>query len=125
MRQDRTLPAMCCTDMSAGVLSAQVEAFQIVNPVCFLMVNKPTHPPQLDMNTQTPIPYPGIRNLPDTQCYRPIVTPVLPLHQQPASPADYFLQEMHSLALLSRPQNFVSVPPEAFSDRPPVSLFSR
>ena len=36
MGQDRTLLAMCCTDMSAGTLSAQVEAFQTVNPVCFL-----------------------------------------------------------------------------------------
>lgn len=63
MRQDRALPAMCCTDMSAGALSAQVEAFQTVNPVCFLMINKPALPPQLNMNTRTPIPYPGSRRL--------------------------------------------------------------
>lgn len=116
MRQDRAMMAACCTDMPAGALSAQVEAFQTVNPVCFLMVNPPAFPPQLDMNTRTPIPYPGLCDLPDTQGYRPIVTPALPvvdssaLHQQPASPADAdtvcFLQEMHRLALLSRPQNF-------------------
>lgn len=107
MGQDWTLLAMFCTDMSAGALSAQVESFQTVNPVCFLMVNRPALPLQLDINTRTTIPYPG---------YRPIVTPALPvvdnsaLHQQPASPADTdtvcFLQEMHRLALLSRPQNF-------------------
>ncbi|BAK10476.1 hypothetical protein PAJ_0396 [Pantoea ananatis AJ13355] len=116
MGQNRTLLAMCCTEMSAGALSAQVEAFQTVNPVCFLVVNKPAFPLQLDMNTRTPIPYPGFHDLQNTQGYRPIVTPALPvadssaLHQQPTSTAHAdttgFLQEMHRLALLSRPQNF-------------------
>lgn len=116
MGQNRTLLAMWCTDMSAGALSTQVEAFQTVNPVCFLMVNKPAFPPQLDMNTRAPIPYPGFRVFPDTQGYRPIVTPALSvadssaLHLQLTSLADAdttgFLQEMHRLALLSWPQNF-------------------
>ncbi len=80
------------------------------------MVNLPAFPPQLDMNTRATVPYPGFRYFPDTQGYRPIVTPALPvvdssaLHQQPASPADTdttgLLQKMHRLALLSRPQNF-------------------
>lgn len=50
--QDRTLLTMCCTDMPAGALSAQVEAFQTVNPVCFLVVNRSAFPPQLNMNTR-------------------------------------------------------------------------
>ena len=50
--QDRTLLTMCCTDMPAGALFAQVEAFQTVNPVCFPVVNRPAFPPQLNMNTR-------------------------------------------------------------------------
>ena len=116
MRQGRALLAACGTDMPAGALSAQIQAFQTINPVCFLVVNLPAFPPQLDMNTRATVPYPGFRYFPDTQGYRPIVTPALPvvdssaLHQQPASPADTdtigLLQKMHRLALLSRPQNF-------------------
>ncbi len=116
MRQDRPLLAVCCTDMSAGALSAQIQPFQAINPVYFLVVNLPAFPSQLDMNARATIPYPGFRYFPDTQGYRPIVTPDLPvvdssaLHQQPASPADtdtiYLLQKAHRLALLSRPQNF-------------------
>jgi|SRR5471030_176443 len=116
VRQGRTLLATCCTDMPARAFSAQIETFQAINTVCFLVVNPPVLPPQLDMNTRTTIPYPGFRYLPDTQGNRPIVAPALPgvdssaLHQQAASPADTdticFQQEMHRLALLSQPQNF-------------------
>ncbi|SPX51745.1 Uncharacterised protein [Klebsiella pneumoniae] len=53
--QDRTLLTMCCTDMPAGALFAQVEAFQTVNPVCFLVVNRPVFPPQLNMNTRATV----------------------------------------------------------------------
>jgi hypothetical protein len=41
MRQDRSLLAVCCTDMPAGTLSSQVQSFQTINPVGFLMVNNP------------------------------------------------------------------------------------
>lgn len=84
--------------------------------MCFLMVNPPALASQLDMNTWTAIPYPGFRYLSDALGDRPIITPALPvvdssaLHQQAASAADTdtisFKQEMHCLALLSRPQNF-------------------
>ncbi|ACF89592.1 hypothetical protein SeSB_A2506 [Salmonella enterica subsp. enterica serovar Schwarzengrund str. SL480] len=36
MRQDRALLTACCTDMSAGAFSAQVQAFRTINPVGFL-----------------------------------------------------------------------------------------
>ncbi len=94
MRQDRALLTACCTDMSAGALSAQVQAFRTINPVGFLVVNRPSLPAQLNMNTRATVAYPGFRYFPDTQGYRPIVTPDLPvvngsaLHQQPASPPD-------------------------------------
>lgn len=116
MRQDRALLTACCTDMSAGAFSAQVQAFQAINPVGFLVVNRPSLPAQLNMNTRATVAYPGFRYFPDTQGYRPIVTPALPvvngsaLHQQPASPPDAdtisLQQKCHRLALLSRPQNF-------------------
>ena len=61
---------------------------------------------------------PGFRYFPDTQGYRPIITPALPvvngsaLHQQFASPPDTdtvsLPQKMHRLTLLSRPQNSTS-----------------
>ncbi|KLF72814.1 hypothetical protein YA39_13325, partial [Klebsiella aerogenes] len=35
--QGRTLLTMCCTDMPAGALSPQVQSFQTINPVCFLV----------------------------------------------------------------------------------------
>jgi len=41
--------------MHAGALFAQVEAFQTVNPVCFLVVNRPAFPPQLNMNTRATV----------------------------------------------------------------------
>lgn len=117
MRQDRALLTACCTDMSAGAFSAQVQALQTINPVGFLVVNRPSLPAQLNMNTRATVAYPGFRYFPDTQGYRPIVTPALPvvnasaLHQQPASPPDAdtvvsLQQKCHRLALLSRPQNF-------------------
>lgn len=37
--QGRTLLIVCRTDMSAGTFSAQIQAFQTVNTVCFLIVN--------------------------------------------------------------------------------------
>ena len=102
--------------MHAGALFAQVEAFQTVNPVCFLVVNRPAFPPQLNMNTRATVADPSFRYLPDTQGYRPIIPPALPvvngsaLHQQSASPSDTdtvsLPQKMHRLTLLSRPQNF-------------------
>lgn len=102
--------------MSAGALSAQIQPFQTINPVCFLVINPSAFPTQLDMNTRATVPYPGFRYFPYTQGFRPIVTPALPLvdssalHQQPASTADTdtvgFHQKLHRLALLSRPQNF-------------------
>lgn len=79
MRQNRALLTACCTDMSAGTLSAQVQSFQATNPVGFLVVNKPTFPPQLNMNTRATIPYPVFRDFPDTQGYRPIIAPALPV----------------------------------------------
>ncbi len=94
MRQDRALLTACRTDMSAGAFSAQVQAFQAINPVGFLVVNRPALPAQLNMNTRATVAYPGFRYFPDTQGYRPIVTPALPvadnsdLHQQPTSPND-------------------------------------
>ncbi|CAM8176324.1 Cellulose synthase regulatory subunit [Klebsiella quasipneumoniae subsp. similipneumoniae] len=107
---------MCCTDMPAGALSAQVEAFQTVNPVCFLVVNSPVFPPQLNMNMRATVAYPGFCYFPDTQGYRPIIPPALPvvngsaLHQEFASPPDTdtvsLPQKMHRLTLQSRPQNF-------------------
>lgn len=116
MRQNRALLTACCTDMSAGTFSAQVQAFRTINPVGFLVVNRPSLPPQLNMNTRATVAYPGFRYFPDTQGYRPIVTPALPvvngsaLHQQPASPPDAdtvsLPQKCNRLALLSRPQNF-------------------
>lgn len=45
MGQHKALLAMCCTDVSAGALSAQIETFQTVNPMCFLMVNQPAFSP--------------------------------------------------------------------------------
>nr|AFK90393.1 hypothetical protein [Salmonella enterica subsp. salamae] len=45
LRQDRTLPAVYCTDMPARTFSAQVQSFQTINPVVFLVVNKPALPP--------------------------------------------------------------------------------
>ena len=114
--QDRTLLTMCCTDMPAGALSAQVEAFQTVNPVCFLVVNRSAFPPQLNMNTRATLADPGFRYFPDTQGYRPIIPPALPvvngsaMHQQSASPSDTdtvsLPQKMYRLTLLSRPQSF-------------------
>lgn len=56
---------MCCTDMPAGALFAQVETFQTVNPVCFLVVNRPAFPPQLNMNTRATVADPGVRYFPD------------------------------------------------------------
>ena len=107
---------ICCTDRPAGTLSAQVEAFKTVNPVCFLVVNRPAFPPQLNMNTRATVADPGFRYFPDTQGYRPIIPPALPvvngsaLHQQSASPPDTdtvsLPQKMYRLTLLSRPQNF-------------------
>lgn len=94
MRQDRALLTACCTDMSAGAFSAQIQAFRTTNPVGFLVVNRPSLPAQQNMNTRATVAYPGFRYFPDTQGYRPIVTPALPvvngsaLHQQPASPPD-------------------------------------
>ncbi len=85
---------MCCADMPVEDIFAQVEAFQTVNPVCFLVVNRPTFPPQLNMNTRATVAYPGFRYFPDTQGYRPIIPQALPvvndsaLHQQSASPSD-------------------------------------
>ncbi len=110
--------------MHAGALFAQVEAFQTVNPVCFLVVNRPAFPPQLNMNTRATVADPSFRYLPDTQGYRPIIPPALPvvngsaLHQQSSSPSDTDTvsppQKMHRLTFLSRPQNFcfstVSIP---------------
>lgn len=116
LRQDRTLPAVCRTDMPAGTFPAQIQAFQTINPVCFLIVNYPAFPSQQDVNARTAVAYSCFRNFPDAQGYCPIITPTLPvvdspaLHQQPASPTDAdticLPQEMHRLALLSRPQNF-------------------
>lgn len=88
--QDRTLLTMTCM---RGAF-AQVEAFQTVNPVCFLVVNRPAFPPQLNMNTRATVADPSFRYLPDTQGYRPIIPPALPvvngsaLHQQSSSPSD-------------------------------------
>ena len=48
--------------MPAGALFAQVEAFQTVNPVCFLVVNRPAFPPQLNMNTRATVADPGIES---------------------------------------------------------------
>lgn len=39
VRQGRTLLPVYRTDMSAGTFPAQIQAFQTVNPVCFLIVN--------------------------------------------------------------------------------------
>lgn len=123
MRQDRALLTACCTDMSAGAFSAQVQAFRTINPVGFLVVNRPSLPVQLNMNTRAAVAYPGFRYFPDTQGYCPTITPTLPvvngsaLHQQPTSPPDAdtvsLQQKCRRLALLSRPQNFASVPPAA------------
>lgn len=119
MRQDRTLLTACCTDMSAGEFSAQVQAFKTINPVGFLVVNRPSLPAQLNMNTRTTVANPGFRNLPDSQGYCPVVTPAQPvvngsaLHQQPTSPPDAdtvsLQQKMHCLALLGWPQKFCFV----------------
>ncbi|GAB0648576.1 hypothetical protein NB16F96_00240 [Escherichia coli] len=43
--QDGTLLAMCCTDMPARTFSPQVKSFQTINPVCFLVVNRPAFLP--------------------------------------------------------------------------------
>lgn len=40
----RALLAVCCTDMPAGALSAQIQLFQAINPVRFLVVNLPAFP---------------------------------------------------------------------------------
>ena len=63
------------------------------------------------MNTRATVAYPGFCYFPDTQGYRPIITPALPvvngsaLHQQSASPPDTdtvsLPQKMHRLTLLS------------------------
>lgn len=42
MRQNRALLTACCIDMSAGAFSAQVQAFRTINPVGFLVVNRPS-----------------------------------------------------------------------------------
>ena len=112
---------ICCTDRPAGTLSAQVEAFKTVNPVCFLMVKRPAFPPQLNTNTRTTVADRVFPYFPDTQDYRPIITPALPvvngsaLHQPSASPSDTATvslpQKMYRLELLRRPQNFASAPP--------------
>ena len=114
VRQNRTLLTVCRTDMPAGTFPAQIQAFQTVNPLCFLIVNQPAFPSQQDMNARIAVAYSCFRNFPDAQGYCPIIAPTLPvvngsaLHQQPASPADgdtiCLLQEIHHLALLSRPQ---------------------
>ncbi len=91
---DRTLLTMCCTDMPTRALFAQAEAFQTIHPVCFLVVNRLAFPPQLNMNTRATVADPGFRYFPDTQGYRPIILPALPvvngsaLHQQSAFPSD-------------------------------------
>ncbi|OIW85709.1 hypothetical protein APP83_08075, partial [Salmonella enterica subsp. enterica serovar Oranienburg] len=74
MRQDQALLTACCTDMSAGAFSEQIQAFRTINPVGFLVVNRPSLPAQLNMNTRATVAYPGFRYFPDTQGYRPIVT---------------------------------------------------
>lgn len=68
------------------------------------------------MNTRATVADPGFRYFPDTQGYRPIIPPALPvvngsaLYQQSAPPSDTdtvsLPQKMHRLTLLSRPQNF-------------------
>lgn len=94
MGQGQALLATCCTGMPAGALSAQIQPFQAINLVCFLVVNLLSFPPQLDMDTRATVPYTAFCDLPDTQGYHPIVTPALlvvdrsALHQQAASPAD-------------------------------------
>lgn len=65
--------------MPAGAFSAQIDTFWAINSVGFIVVNKPALPPQLDMNARTTIPYLGFRDFPDTQGYRPTVTPALPV----------------------------------------------
>ncbi|SSJ68684.1 Uncharacterised protein [Klebsiella pneumoniae] len=89
---------MRCTDMPAGALFAQVEAFQTVNPVCFLVVNRLAFPPQLNVNTRATVADPGFHYFPDTQGYRPLIPPDTDTVSLP--------QKMHRLTLLSRPQNF-------------------
>lgn len=116
MRQDRALLTACYTDMSAGAFSAQVQAFRTINPVGFLVVNRPSLPAQLNMDTRATVAYPGFRYFPDTQGYRPIVTLALPvvndsaLHQQPASPPDAdtvsLQQKCHHDPLLSDLKGF-------------------
>lgn len=70
---------VCCSDIPAGALSAQISPSQTINPVCLLVVNLTAFPPQLNMKTQATVPYPGFRNFPDAQGYRPIVTPAQPV----------------------------------------------
>lgn len=107
---------MRCTDMPARTLSPQVQSFQTIDSVCFLVVNRPAFPSQLNMNTRAAVADPGFRYFPDAKGNRSIIPPTLPvvngsaLHQQSTSPPDTdtvsFPQEMYRLTLLSRPQNF-------------------
>lgn len=116
MRQGRALLTVCRTDMSAGTFPVQIQAFQTVNSVCFLIVNQPAFSSQQDMNTRTAVAYSCFRNFPDAKGYCPNITPTLLVadssaqYQQPAFSTDTdtvsLMQKMYCLALLSRPQNF-------------------
>lgn len=68
---------MCCTDMPARTLSTQIQSFQTINLVCFLVVNPPAFPSQLDVNTRATVADPGFCYFPDAQGYRPIIPPTL------------------------------------------------
>lgn len=61
MPQDWALLAMCCTEMPAGALSAQIQPFHAINSVRFPVVNLSAFLLQLNINTRATEPYSGFR----------------------------------------------------------------
>lgn len=57
----------------------RIQPFQAINPVCFLVINPPAFPPQLDMDTRATVAYSCFRDNPDAQGYRTIIMPALPV----------------------------------------------
>lgn len=80
-----------CADMPAGAFPAEIETFQAIYAVRFLVVTTTAFPPVV-MDAWEAITYSGFRNFPHTHRNRPIVTQTLPvvygsaLHQQTTSP---------------------------------------
>lgn len=97
----------------------QVQPFQAINPMGFLVVNQPALAPQQDMDSLAPIAYPGLRYFPYPPGDGPVITAATvvvyraALHHQPASPANPDAvrrqQILHRFALLHRSQNFFRI----------------